>query len=88
MLKERERAEENYAARLAALGEQIQMLLNDHRLKEAKAVKEEKELVEALYVPSPAWPFNVRTKFFSALLQAGSSLLLGYLSALITTLAH
>jgi hypothetical protein len=49
MLKERERAEETSAVRLAPLQKQIQGLLDDNQLEEAKAVKEKKDLMEALY---------------------------------------
>ncbi len=40
MLKEREQAEENYVAHIAALREQIQTLLDNNQVEEAKAVKE------------------------------------------------
>lgn len=82
MLKERERAEEIYAVRIATLQKQIQVLLDDNQLEEAKAVKEKKELMEALYIPSPTWPFNVRAKLFSTVLGAGGSFLLGFLTAM------
>ena len=82
MLKEREREEEIYAVRIATLQKQIQVLLDDNQLEEAKAVKEKKELMEALYIPSPTWPFNVRAKLFSTVLGAGGSFLLGFLTAM------
>ena len=81
MLRERERAEETYAVHLAALREQIQTLLDNNRLEEAKALQEKKELIEGLCLPHPTWPFNVKAQLFSTLLQAGGSLLLGYLTA-------
>ena len=65
MLRERETAEEAYAVHIAALREQIQDLLDDNQLEEAKAVKEKKELLEAVYIPYPTWPFNVKAKLFS-----------------------
>jgi hypothetical protein len=82
MLAVRAREEETYAAHLSALREEIQTLLNANRLEEAKAVKEKRELVEAEYIPSPTWPFNIRAKFFSTVLGAGGSFLLGFLTAL------
>ena len=82
MLEVREREEETYAANIAALREQIQALLSDNQLEEAKAVKEKKELEEAIYIPSPTWPFHIRAKFFSVFLAASGSVLLGFLTAL------
>ena len=82
MLRKRETAEETYAIRLAALQEQIQLLLDNNQLEEAKALKEKKELLETVYIPSPTWPFNVRSKLFSAVTGAGGSFLLGFLTAL------
>ena len=82
MLKERERAEEIYTTHIAALREQIQVLLDNNQLEEAKAVKEKKELMEAEYIPYPTWPFNVKAKFFSTVLGAAGSFLLGFLTAL------
>lgn len=81
MLGERKRAEETYAVHIAALREQIQTLLDNNQLEEAKALEEKKELIERLYLPHPTWPFNVKAQLFSTLLQAGGSLLLGYLTA-------
>ena len=88
MFKERERAEEIYAVRIATLQKQIQVLLDDNQLEEAKAVKEKKELMEALYIPSPTWPFNVRAKLFSTVLGAGGSFLLGFLTASPPVILH
>ena len=88
MLKERETAEETYTAHIAALREQIQVLLDDNQLEEAKAVKEKKELMEALYIPYPTWPFNVKAKLFSTVLGAAGSFLLGFLTALPPVILH
>ena len=84
MLEVREREEETYAANIAALREQIQTLLDNNQLEEAKAVKEKKELLEAEYIPYPTWPFNVRAQFFSTVTGAGGSFLLALLTVLPT----
>ncbi len=82
MLKQRETAEETYAIHVAALQEQVRVLLDDNQLEEAKIAKEKKEVLEAIYVPCPTWPFHVRAKIFSTVLGAGGSFLLGFLTAL------
>lgn len=88
MVSEQEIDEENYVASIETLREQIQTLLDDNKVEDAKAVKEKKELMEALYTPYPTWPFNFKTKFFSALIGAGSSLLLGVLTGLTPSLVQ
>ncbi len=88
MLKAREKEEETYAANIAALREQMQSLLSSNQLEEAKSLKEKKELLEAEYIPYPTWPFNVKTKFFSTLLGASGSFVLGVLTAIQQPLAQ
>jgi len=86
MASEQAIEEEHYVASREILQEQIQTLLDDNKVEDAKTVKEKKELMEAFYTPYPTWPFNFKTKFLSALIGAGSSLLLGALTALMPAL--
>ena len=75
-------AEENiYLARIQALRQELQALLDTNQVEEAKAVQEKKALVETLYTPYPTWPFRVRSKIFSTLLGVIGSLLIGVIAA-------
>jgi len=49
MLKERETAEETYAVHIAALQEQIQVLLDDNQLEEAKAVENPEDTKDRVF---------------------------------------
>lgn len=82
MLCEREANDESYAAKMEALSQTIQELLNEGKIEEAKNMKEKMDLTQALYTPYPQWPFNVRTRLLSSSLALSSSLLLGFLTAL------
>jgi hypothetical protein len=82
MLSVRKTDEEHYVARVAPLREKIQGLLDANQLVEAKTMKEQKDLQEALYIPYPTWPFNIRTRIFTTLIGAGGTLLAGVLTAL------
>jgi hypothetical protein len=70
-----------YFTRTQALREEIQALLDTNQIEAAKAVQEEKALVETLYAPSPTWPFPVRSKISSTVLEVSGSLLIGVLAA-------
>ena len=82
MLCERKTKEEHYAANIASLREKIQVLLDANQLDEAKTMKEKKELMETLYIPSPTWPFHVKSKLFQTTIGAGGSLLVGVVTGL------
>jgi hypothetical protein len=88
MLKKREKDEEHYVAEIAPLLEKIHVLVDANQLEEAQTLKKKKELLETVHIPYPAWPFNVRTKFFTTILGAGGSLLLGVLTAVLTVWAQ
>jgi hypothetical protein len=82
MRSERETYENNHAASIAAMREQIQELLDDNQLDQAKTVQEKMKLMKTLYIPYPTWPFNFRTKTLSFFFGAVGSLLLGVLTSL------
>jgi hypothetical protein len=93
MVSESETEENIYVARIRALREEIQSLLDTNQIEEAKAVQEKKALVETLYTPYPTWPFRVRSKIFSTVLGVSGSLLLGVITAalqqyIVTFLFH
>jgi hypothetical protein len=74
-------AEENiYLARVQALRQEIQALLDTNQIEKAKAVQEKRALVETLYTPYPTWPFRVRSKIVSTLLGVIGSLLIGVIA--------
>ena len=82
MMSVGERIENRHVARIQALREEIQSLLDANQIEEAKAKQEEKELVETLRIPTfPTWPFHVRSKIFSTVLGVSGSLLLGVMTA-------
>jgi hypothetical protein len=81
MVSEGETNENSYVARIQALREEIQSLLESNQVQEAKAVQEKKALVETLYTPYPTWPFRFRSKIFSTVLGVSGSLLLGLITA-------
>ncbi|TMD90942.1 MAG: hypothetical protein E6I79_06630 [Chloroflexi bacterium] len=70
-----------YFTRTQALREEIQALLDSKQIEAAKAVQEQKALVETLYAPYPTWPFHVRSKISSTVLEVSGSLLIGVLAA-------
>jgi hypothetical protein len=82
MRSEREIYENKHAASIAAMREQIQELLDDNQLDQAKTVQEKMKLIKALYIPYPTWPFNFKTKTLSFFFGAVGSLLLGVLTSL------
>ena len=83
MLREREKYEDNHAASIGALREQIHVLLNDNQLDTAKTVQEKMKLTETLFIPYPTWPFNVKMESLTAFFGAGiASFLLGVITAL------
>lgn len=73
--------ENSYFMRTEALREEIQALLAVKQVEAAKAVQEEKALVETLYAPYPTWPFHVRSKISSTVLEVSGSLLIGLITA-------
>jgi hypothetical protein len=81
MVREGKTNENSYVARIEALREEIQALLDTNQVEEAKVVQEKKTLVETLYAPYPTWPFRVRSKIFSTLLGVSGSLLVGVITA-------
>ncbi len=83
MVSESKANENRYFTRTKALREQIQALLDTHQVEAAKAVQEERALVEALYTPYPTWPFHAHSKISSTMLEVGGSLLIGLLTAAI-----
>jgi hypothetical protein len=82
MLSERKTKEEHYAANIASLREKIQLLLDINQLDEAKTLKEKKEMMEALYIPSPTWPFNIKSKLIQTTIGVGGSVLIGVITGL------
>ena len=83
MVSERKTNENCYFTRTKALREEIQALLDINQVEAAKAVQEKKALVETLYDPYPTWPFHVRSKISSTVLEVGGSLLIGLITAAI-----
>lgn len=83
MVSQGETDEDTYVAHIEALRQEIQALLDTNQVEEAKAVQEKKSLVETLHTPYPAWPFSVRSKFFSTVLGVSGSLLLGLITAAV-----
>jgi hypothetical protein len=73
--------ENSYFMRTETLREEIQALLAVKQVEAAKAVQEEKALVETLYAPYPTWPFHVRSKISSTVLEVSGSLLIGLITA-------
>src|SRR5262249_23392252 len=97
MVSEGETDEDAYIARIEALREEIQALLDTNQVEAAKAVQEKMALVETLHTPYPTWPFHVRSKIFSTFLEASGGLLMGvitaalqqyFLPAILTPLFH
>ena len=82
MVQQGETNEEGYAASIEALRKQTQELLDTNQLEAAKTTKDKMDLMQALHAAYPTWPFYVRSKFFPVLAGAGTSLLLGVLTAL------
>jgi hypothetical protein len=81
MVSEAKTNETLYFTRAQALREEIQALLDANQIEAAKAVQEEKALVETLYAPYPGWPFRFRSKLSSTVLEVSGSLLIGVLAA-------
>jgi hypothetical protein len=73
--------ETSYFTRTEAFREEIQALIDVKQVEAAKAVQEERALVEALYAPYPTWPFHVRSKISSTVLEVSGSLLIGLITA-------
>jgi hypothetical protein len=83
MVSEGKTNEHSYFTRTEALREEIQALLAAHQVEAARAVQEEKALVETLYAPYPTWPFHVRSKISSTVLEVSGSLLIGLITAAV-----
>ena len=83
MVSEGKTNENLYFLRTEALREEIQALLATHQVEAAKAVQEKKALVETLYAPYPTWPFPVRSKIFSTVLELSQGLLIGVIAAAV-----
>jgi hypothetical protein len=81
MVGEGKTNENLYFTRTEALREEIQSLLDTNQVEAAKAVLEQKALVETLYAPYPTWPFHVRSKISSTVLEVSGSLLIGLITA-------
>ena len=97
MVSEGETDEESYIARIEALREEIQSLLDTNQVEEAKVVQEKKAVLETLHTPYPTWPFSFRSKIFSTVLGTSGSILIGvitaalqehFLPAILTLLFH
>ena len=73
----------SYFMRTEALREEIQALLATKQVEAAKAVQEEKTLVETLYAPYPTWPFHVRSKISKTVFEVSVSLLVGVIAAAV-----
>jgi hypothetical protein len=83
MVSERETDEDTYNAHIEALREEIQSLLDNNKVEEAKVLQEKKALLETLHIPYPTWPFSIRSKIFSTILGASGSILIGMVSAAV-----
>jgi len=83
MMSEGKTNENSYFMRTEALREEIQALLAVKQVEAAKAVQEEKALVETLYCPYPTWPFHVRAKISKTVFEVSVSLLVGVFAAAV-----
>jgi hypothetical protein len=83
MVSEAKTNENRYFRRTEAMREEIQALLAVKHVEAAKAVQEEKTLVETLYAPYPTWPFHGRSQISSTVLEVSGSLLIGLITAAI-----
>ncbi len=81
MVSEAKTNETSYFTRTEALREEIQALLDVNQVEAAKTVQEKMALVETLYTPYPTWPFHVRSKISSTVLEVSGSLLIGLITA-------
>jgi hypothetical protein len=81
MVSERETDEDTYIARIEALREEIQSLLDTNQVEEAKVVQEKKAVLETPHTPYPTWPFSFRSKIFSTVLGTSGSILIGVITA-------
>jgi len=81
MVSEGETDEDTYNARIGALREEIQALLDTNQVEEAKVLQEKKAVLETLHTPYPTWPFRFRSKIFSTILGVSGSLLIGVITA-------
>jgi hypothetical protein len=81
MVSEGETDEDTYIARIEALREEIESLLDTNQVEEAKVLQEKKVVLETLHTPYPPWPFHFRSKIFSTVLAASGSLLIGVITA-------
>lgn len=83
MVSERETDEDTYNAHIEALRGEIQSLLDNDKVEEAKVLQEKKALLETIHIPYPTWPFSVRSRLFSTILGASGSILIGMVSAAV-----
>jgi hypothetical protein len=81
MVSEGETDEDTYIARIQALREEIQSLLETNQVEEAKVVQEKKAVLETLHTPYPTWPFSFRSKIVSTVLGTSGSILIGVMTA-------
>ncbi len=81
MVSEAKTNETSYFTRTENLREGIQALLDANQVEAAEAVQKQKALVETLYAPYPTWPFHVRSKISSTVLEVSGSLLIGLITA-------
>jgi hypothetical protein len=83
MVSEARTNDNRYFTQTEALREEIQALLDSNQVEAAEVVQKRKALVEILYAPYPTWPFPVRSKISSTVLEVSGSLLIGLLTAAI-----
>jgi hypothetical protein len=83
MVREAKTNENRYFTQTEALREEIQALLDVNQVEAAEAMQKHKALVETLYAPYPTWPFHVRSKISSTVLEVTGSLLIGLITAAI-----
>jgi hypothetical protein len=81
MVSEGETDEDTYIARIEALREEIQSLLDANQVEKAKVVQEKKAVLETLHTPYPTWPFSFRSKIVSTVLGTSGSILIGATTA-------
>lgn len=88
MIDESEIFQQNQSTELAALQNQMQNLLDNNQLEQAKTVKEKKELLETLNTSYPRWPCIIFSAIPSLLSGSVSLLLPHILSVVLPELFH
>jgi hypothetical protein len=80
-VSQRETYEDTYNARIEALREEIQLLLDTNQVEDTKVLQEKKVALEKLHTPYPTWPFSFRSKIVSTVLGTSGSILIGVMTA-------